>query len=43
MYLQRKDYSKYLNLKENPNQGQWEGFKARTAVGMKLKHSFPKK
>ena len=36
--LKKQDYGKYLSLKENANQGQWAGFKPRSATGLSLLH-----
>lgn len=41
IYLKSKDYHKYLDLKENSNEGNWTGFKPRSAVGMELRHAIP--
>lgn len=41
IYLQGKDYGKYLDLKQNSNDGNWTGFKPRTSVGMELSHDLP--
>lgn len=38
LLLKKQDYGKYLSLKENANQGQWTGFKPRSATGLFLLH-----
>ncbi len=43
VYLKRQDLNKYLELKENANQGGWTGFKPRTATGLQLIHATPLK
>lgn len=39
--LKGLDYSKYLEVKENSNEGLWTGFKPRTSVGLELRHAKP--
>lgn len=39
--LKGLDYNKYLELKENSNEGTWAGFKPRTSVGLELRHAKP--
>jgi predicted dienelactone hydrolase len=39
IYLQQKDYSKYLDLPENSNLKNWTGFKPRSSVGLELLHA----
>ncbi|MFN8344159.1 MAG: dienelactone hydrolase [Spirosomataceae bacterium] len=39
--LKGLDYNKYLELKENSNEGLWAGFKPRTSVGLELSHAKP--
>jgi len=43
MHLQRKDFSKYLDLPENSNTKTWTGFKPRSSTGMELLHTAPGK
>ncbi len=43
VHLKEKDYSEYLDLKENSNDGTWNGFKARSSTGLELLHSVPEK
>ncbi|MEP6725024.1 MAG: dienelactone hydrolase [Bacteroidota bacterium] len=38
IYLKQKDFSKYLDLKENASQNTWTGFKPRTGTGLELVH-----
>ncbi len=42
-YLQKKDFSKYLDLPEKPGAKPWTGFKPRTCVGLELLHATPLK
>ncbi len=39
IHLQKKDYSKFLDLKENSNEKTWTGFKNRSSTGLELLHS----
>jgi predicted dienelactone hydrolase len=39
--LKGLDYNKYLEVKENSNEGTWKGFKPRTSVGLELRHVKP--
>ena len=39
IYLKQKDFGKYLDLKENSNQNNWQGFKPRSATGLELLHA----
>lgn len=39
IYLKKKDYTKYLDLKENSNEKTWTGFKPRSSVGLELLHN----
>lgn len=39
--LKQKDYSKYLDIQENSNEKNWEGFKPRSSTGMELLHATP--
>ena len=39
IHLKKKDYSKYLDLKENSNEKTWMGFKPRSSVGLELLHA----
>lgn len=41
IYLKQKDFGKYLTLKENANQGNWAGFKPRSATGLEFIHAAP--
>lgn len=41
LYLQHKDFGKYLSVQENANKGGWTGFKPRTATGLELVHALP--
>ncbi len=41
IYLKKNEYGKYLDLKENSNEKTWNGFKARSSVGLELLHSLP--
>ena len=43
IHLKQKDYSKYLELKENSNEENWYGFKPRSSTGLELLHSEAKK
>ena len=38
IHLKKKEYRKYLDLKENSNLQLWTGFKPRSAVGLELLH-----
>jgi predicted dienelactone hydrolase len=39
IHLKKKEYTKYLDLKENSNDKTWTGFKQRSSTGMELLHS----
>ncbi len=39
IHLKQKDYSKFLDLPEDSNSGDWAGFKPRSSTGMQLLHS----
>ena len=39
IHLKKKDYAKYLDVKENANDKLWTGFKPRSCVGLELLHS----
>lgn len=39
IHLKKKDYSKFLDLKENSNEKTWSGFKNRSSTGLELLHS----
>ncbi len=39
IHLKKKDYSKFLDLKENSNEKTWTGFKNRSSTGLELLHS----
>jgi len=39
IFLQHKDFGKYLDLKEQSNQNNWFGFKPRSATGLLLQHT----
>jgi predicted dienelactone hydrolase len=39
IHLKKKDYAKYLDLKENSNEKTWTGFKPRSSVGLELLHA----
>ena len=41
--LKKKDYGKYLDVKENSNDKLWTGFKPRSSVGLELLHAVPAK
>lgn len=41
IHLKQKDYGKYLNVQENSNEKNWEGFKPRSSTGMELLHASP--
>ncbi len=41
IYLQGKDYNKYLDLPEKSNEKPWTGFKPRSSTGMELLHLVP--
>ena len=44
LYLKQiEHYSKYLEVTENANEGDWEGFKPRTSVGLEFRHVSPQK
>jgi predicted dienelactone hydrolase len=38
IHLKKKDYAKFLDVKENSNTQLWTGFKPRTSVGIELLH-----
>lgn len=38
IHLQKKDYGKYLDVKENTSEKLWTGFKPRSCVGLELLH-----
>lgn len=40
-HLKQKDYGKYLDVQENSNEKNWEGFKPRSSTGMELLHATP--
>lgn len=39
IYLQHKDYHKYLQVQEKSNEKPWTGFKPRSSTGMELLHA----
>jgi len=39
--LKQKEYTKYLDIQENSNKKNWEGFKPRSSTGMELLHATP--
>ncbi len=39
IHLKKKDYAKFLDVKENANDKLWTGFKPRSCVGLELLHS----
>ena len=39
IHLKKKDYGKFLDLKENSNEKTWTGFKNRSSTGLELLHS----
>lgn len=39
IHLKKKDYGKFLELKENSNEKTWSGFKNRSSTGLELLHS----
>ncbi len=39
IHLKKKDYNKFLELKENSNEKTWMGFKSRSSTGLELLHS----
>lgn len=39
IHLKKKDYGKFLGLKENSNEKTWMGFKNRSSTGLELLHS----
>jgi hypothetical protein len=39
IHLKKKDYGKFLELKENSNEKTWMGFKNRSSTGLELLHS----
>ncbi len=39
IHLKKKDFGKYLELKENSNEKTWTGFKNRSSTGLELMHS----
>ncbi len=39
IHLKKKDYSKFLDLKENSKEKTWSGFKNRSSTGLELLHS----
>ena len=41
IWLQHKDFNKYLSLPEKSNEGNWTGFKPRSSVGLELYHTLP--
>ena len=43
IHLKKKDYGKFLDLKENSNEKTWTGFKNRSSTGLELLHSEPQK
>jgi predicted dienelactone hydrolase len=42
IYLQHKEYEKYIALPVNSNEKTWQGFKPRTSTGLELLHAMPK-
>ncbi len=38
IHLKKKEYAKFLELKENSNEKTWTGFKPRSSVGLELLH-----
>ncbi|MEX0360368.1 MAG: dienelactone hydrolase, partial [Allomuricauda sp.] len=40
-HLKQKDYSKFLDIKEDSNKETWPGFIPRSSTGMELLHAFP--
>jgi predicted dienelactone hydrolase len=40
--LKKKEYGKFLDVKENSNEKLWTGFKPRSSVGLELLHATPK-
>lgn len=38
IHLKKREYEKFLNVKENSNQQLWTGFKPRSSVGLELLH-----
>jgi predicted dienelactone hydrolase len=43
VHLKKKDFGKYLELKENANEKTWTGFKPRSSTGLELLHAMPEK
>jgi predicted dienelactone hydrolase len=43
IHLKKKDFGKYLELKENSNEKTWMGFKERSSTGLELLHAIPEK
>ena len=43
LHLQKKDYGKYLDVKETASKELWTGFKPRSCVGLELLHAVPAK
>ena len=41
IHLKQKDYSKFLELQEDSNEKDWNGFKPRSSTGMELLHEKP--
>ena len=41
VHLKKKDFGKYLELKENSNEKTWTGFKPRSSTGLELLHAAP--
>lgn len=39
IHLQKKEYSKFLDVQENANEKPWTGFKPRSCVGLELRHT----
>ena len=39
IHLKKKDFGKYLDLKENSNEKTWMGFKPRSSTGLELLHA----
>ena len=39
IHLKKKDFGKFLDLKENSNEKTWAGFKNRSSTGLELLHS----
>ena len=39
IHLKKKDFGKYLDLKENSNEKTWTGFKPRSSTGLELLHA----